>query len=62
MWNGKDTDPMLTTCQCEDEDATRILFEIPQYKFPITFTAPPQTIQRGSMTSIRISMDGSIPE
>ncbi|EAY01473.1 Phosphatidylinositol 3- and 4-kinase family protein [Trichomonas vaginalis G3] len=55
MWNGKDTDPMLTTCQCEDEDATRILFEIPQYKFPITFTAPPQTIQRGSMTSIRIS-------
>lgn len=41
MWNKKDTDPLLTTCQCEEESATRILFEIPQYIYPIAHITPP---------------------
>ena len=37
MWNGKDLDPILTTCESQDPAAIKIFFKIPQYKFPITF-------------------------
>jgi len=37
MWNDRDTDPSLTTCECEEENSTRILFAIPDYRYPISF-------------------------
>ncbi|EAY19428.1 Phosphatidylinositol 3- and 4-kinase family protein [Trichomonas vaginalis G3] len=55
MWNGKDTDPLITTCQCEDDDATRILFEIPQYIFPIAHLSPPPQQSRQVGSSMRVT-------
>ena len=44
MWNGKDSDPILTTCECEEEKSTKILFTIPDYRFPISFIKFPPII------------------
>lgn len=52
MWNGKDTDPLLTTCQCELDTATRIYFGTPQWFYPIVYIEENRT---RSMQTIRVN-------
>ncbi|EAY05852.1 Phosphatidylinositol 3- and 4-kinase family protein [Trichomonas vaginalis G3] len=60
MWNGKDTDPLLTTCQCEEESAVRVLFTIPQYRYPIAHVQQEIMHQRVVSTSQRVSSQTKI--
>ena len=54
MWNEHDTDPLLTTCQCEEDTAVRILFQIPQYFYPIAYVTKQAQTRQGN-TVLRVT-------